>query len=312
MFLWKYRAEVGALQASKGRDGWVSIVTFLWLDWKGRVWWKKATWGLRNSVKNRWDQWLSPASRGLLVGNSGGRFACCHLFSLHCEIIQEWWSSQYHFPHSCWEGVIAMQIPTFEQHWSCYFCSGWFPESQIWTWSKEKRLLDAQPAAPDPRAFRFSAAGGTMLPFLLPIPNLKWWVICHGPKGSRKAWPNLTKPEGHKKDFQLNVSDLLALPIPSQLQRANNFNVMAMGEEAWRGIRKLFLLKTDLQVELHTVCTNTLCAWLVGGLTAALAADTKQQQQFDARCSVLGTFLHLMQFFATWLGGTDLHSPSLP
>lgn len=156
-----------------------------------------------------------------------------------------------------------MQIPTFEQHWSCYFCTGWFCESQIWTWSKQKCLLDAQPAAPDPWAFCFSAAGGTMVPFLLPIPNLKRWVICHGPKGSRKAWPNLTKPEGHKKDFQLNVSDLLALPIPSQLQRANNFHVMAMGEEAWRGIRKFFLLKLIFRWS-STLFAQTECVlgWL--------------------------------------------------
>lgn len=40
--------------------------------------------------------------------------------------------------------------------------------------------------------------------------------------------------------------------------------------------QKILSVKTDLQVELHTVCTNRMCAWLAEGLTAALAADTKQ------------------------------------
>lgn len=99
------------------------------------------------------------------------------------------------------------------------------------------------PEAGEDLCFSLSAAGGSTVPFLLTLRNLKWWVICYGPKGSRKAWPNLTKPEGHKKDFEQNVSDLLALPIPSQLLRANNLHVMAMGGEARRRIRKVFLAK---------------------------------------------------------------------
>lgn len=78
--------------------------------------------------------------------------------------------------------------------------------------------------------FSLSAAGGTTVPFLLTIPNVKWRVICYGPKGNRKAWPNLTKPEGPKEDFEQNVRDLLVLPIPSQLLRANYLQVMAIGE----------------------------------------------------------------------------------
>lgn len=92
--------------------------------------------------------------------------------------------------------------------------------------------------------FSLSAAGGTPVPSLPTVPNLKWWVICYGPKGSRKAWPNLTKPEGHKKDFEQNVSGLLALPIPSQLLRANNFHVMAVGERRGEKSEKSFWWKT--------------------------------------------------------------------
>lgn len=115
--------------------------------------------------------------------------------------------------------------------------------------------------------FRLSAAGGTPVPSLSTVPNLKWWVICYGPKGSRKAWPNLTKPEGHKKDFEQNVSGLLTLPIPSQLLRANNFHVMAMGERRGEKSEKSFWQKTASSRwkkanEFHSVCTNTLCAWL--------------------------------------------------
>ena len=91
--------------------------------------------------------------------------------------------------------------------------------------------------------FSLSAAGGTPAPFLIPVPALKWWVICYGPKGSRKAWPNLTKPEGHRKDFEQNVSDLLALPIPSQLLRANNLRAMAMGERHGEESEKSFWQK---------------------------------------------------------------------
>lgn len=115
--------------------------------------------------------------------------------------------------------------------------------------------------------FSLSAAGGTPVPSLSTVPNLKWWVICYGPKGSRKAWPNLTKPEGHKKDFEQNVSGLLALPIPSQLLRANNFHVMAMGERRGEKSEKSFWQKPASSRwkkanELHSVCTNTVCAWL--------------------------------------------------
>lgn len=161
--------------------------------------------------------------------------------------------------------------------------------------------------------FSLSAAGGTPAPSLSTVPNLKWWVICYGPKGSRKAWPNLTKPEGHKKDFEQNVSGLLALPIPSQLLRANNFHVMAVGERRGEKSEKSFWQKTasfgrKKANELHSVCTSTVCAWL----PRAQRWPCPEQQQPGTAGSVLGLLHVWCPSLAPCLGGAALHSTSPP
>lgn len=156
--------------------------------------------------------------------------------------------------------------------------------------------------------FSLSAAGGTPVPSLPTVPNLKWWVICYGPKGSRKAWPNLTKPEGHKKDFEQNVSGLLALPIPSQLLRANNFHVMAVGERRGEKSEKSFWWKTASFGEKkkkkgkwipqclhkHSVCLAAL------GSRTGLAADPGHSRLWA------GVFAHLTPILCSlpWRGSS--------
>lgn len=159
--------------------------------------------------------------------------------------------------------------------------------------------------------FSLSAAGGTTVSFLLTISNLKWWVICYGPKGSRKAWPNLTKPEGHKKDFEQNVSDLLALPIPSQLLRANNLCVMAMGERHGEESEKSFWQKQwDLGgksrwiprcLHKHGVCS--------AGLGPHNWPHSWHTQQSATQGSVLVTLSDLMSTLCTlaWTSRSPQH-----
>lgn len=178
-------------------------------------------------------------------------------------------------------------------------------EDSCWILNLQTRI----PEAGGDLHFSFSAVGGTTVPFLSTVPNLKW-AICYGPKGSRKEWPNLTKPEGHKKDFEQNVSDLLALPIPSQLLRANNLHVMDMGEEVWRRIRKDFLAKPasfrQKKQMNSTVFAQTQC--VLGWVGTSEQADTEQQQP-GTQGSMLGTLLDLMVILCTltWRSSTPQH-----
>lgn len=97
------------------------------------------------------DQWLSSVSRWLLVGKSGGRFAYCNLFSLHCEIIQKWWSLQYHFSHSCWEGWLQCRFPHLNSTDLATFAQG---DSQVRSEHGPNKnaclMLSLQPQIPEP------------------------------------------------------------------------------------------------------------------------------------------------------------------
>lgn len=72
-------------------------------------------------------------------------------------------------------------------------------------------------------------------------------------------------------------------------------------------------LRAEKEDEFHSVCTNTMCAWLAWDFTTGLAADTEQQQS-GTQGSVLRTLSHLMLTLCTlawWSSSTQRQSPRI-